>query len=58
LFQPAPDGHATHGRFDDRALSNTPAFNPKVVRGVLATSTAVLFFALGGIATYFFLSGE
>jgi NAD(P)-dependent dehydrogenase (short-subunit alcohol dehydrogenase family) len=57
LFQPTLDGHATHGRFDDRALPKTPAFNPKVVRGVLATSAAVLFFALGGIATYVFLSG-
>jgi NAD(P)-dependent dehydrogenase (short-subunit alcohol dehydrogenase family) len=57
LFQPAPDGHATHGRFDDRALSKTSAFNPNVVRGVLATSAAVLFFVLGGIASYVFLSG-
>jgi NAD(P)-dependent dehydrogenase (short-subunit alcohol dehydrogenase family) len=56
LFQSAPDGHATHGRFDDRAVPKASAFNPAVVRVVLATSAAVLFFALGAITTYF-LSG-
>lgn len=45
LFQPLSDGHATHGRFDDRARRNAPAFSASVVRATIAFVTAVLIFA-------------
>jgi len=57
LFQPVADGHATHGRFDDRAQVHTSAFNPTAVRVVLAAAVAVLLFALGAITIYVLLSG-
>jgi hypothetical protein len=42
LFEPFPDGHATHGSFDDRARHFAPAFAASVVRAALASLAAVL----------------
>lgn len=44
LFQPLSNGHAIHGRFDDRARSNAPAFRASVVRVMIAFVTVMLIF--------------
>jgi hypothetical protein len=54
LFQPVPNGHATHGRFDDRAQVKTAGFNAGVVRIVLATSAVAVLFALASVTTSVF----
>jgi NAD(P)-dependent dehydrogenase (short-subunit alcohol dehydrogenase family) len=54
LFQPVPNGHATHGRFDDRAQVKATGFNAGVVRIVLATSAVALLFALASVTTSVF----
>jgi hypothetical protein len=46
LFESLPDGHATHGRFDDRARSNAPAFKASVVRPTIAVVSALIFAAM------------
>lgn len=46
LFQPAPAGHATHGRFDDRAHKRVTIFNPSTVRGIIVLGAAAMLFAL------------
>lgn len=56
LFEPAPEGHAMHGRFDDRARVGTYAFNAAVARALLPTSATALLIVLASVATYF-LSG-
>jgi len=45
LFQPVAAGHATHGRFDDRARSRVATFNPSAVRGIVIVVATVILFA-------------
>lgn len=45
LFHALPGGHAAHGRFDDRARSRAPAFNPALLRPAVILSGAALIFA-------------
>lgn len=46
LFQPVPAGHATHGRFDDRARNRVATFSPAIVRGIVVLVAAAVLFAL------------
>ncbi len=46
LFQPVPAGHATHGRFDNRARNRVVTFNPAIVRGIVIPVAAAVLFAV------------
>ena len=50
LFKALLDGHATHGRFDDRARNKAPAFSASVVRGTIAFGAILLLFAIAILA--------
>ncbi|WP_225769651.1 SDR family oxidoreductase [Inquilinus sp. Marseille-Q2685] len=46
LFRSAPEAHATHGRFDDRARSRAVTLNPSLVRGAIAIAAAAVLLAV------------
>jgi NAD(P)-dependent dehydrogenase (short-subunit alcohol dehydrogenase family) len=52
LFRPLPGGHATHGRFDDRARRNAATFNASAVRAVTMGAAAVLMVAAALLASW------
>jgi NAD(P)-dependent dehydrogenase (short-subunit alcohol dehydrogenase family) len=50
LFRPVTGGHATHGRFEDRALTTVQSFSPPVVRTTILLSSATAVFAVAILA--------